>query len=173
MSGLTHLEKQKLERELGMSSGLVLSFSNRTFEEFFREVVRVNIYDTTYDFGSGSKANRMRAFWQNASDHQLLLLFEGLLEGWSEYSGVPLPDSARQILQQVIGKLSGTPVEVTHSQQERVSSIDPILSQKLGARLLEVTAALPQKRGFEFERFLKDLFDVFGTLCPRFLSPYG
>ena len=54
------------------------------------------------------------------------------------------------------------PVEVTHSQQGRVSSIDPILSQKLGARLLEVTAALPQKRGFEFERFLKDLFDAFG-----------
>jgi hypothetical protein len=44
MTSLTHIEKQKLERELGMSSGYVLNFSNRTFEEFFREVVGVEIY---------------------------------------------------------------------------------------------------------------------------------
>ena len=41
MNSLTHIEKQKLERELGMGSGYVLDFSNRTFEEFFREVVGV------------------------------------------------------------------------------------------------------------------------------------
>ena len=63
MSGLTHIEKQKLERELGMAGGYVLSFSNRTFETFFREVVGVHIFDGRFDLGSGSKANRMRRFW--------------------------------------------------------------------------------------------------------------
>lgn len=55
MSSLTHIEKQKLERELGMESGYVLAFSNRTFEEFFREVVGVQIYDSRFDLGSGLK----------------------------------------------------------------------------------------------------------------------
>lgn len=62
MSGLTFIERQKLEREFGMASGYVLNFSNRTFDEFFREIVGVDIYNQRYDKGSGSKANRMRAF---------------------------------------------------------------------------------------------------------------
>ena len=76
MNSLTHIEKHKLERELGMGGGYVLDFSNRTFEEFFREVVSVQIYDSRYDYGSGSKANRMRAFWRLATDNQLIQLFQ-------------------------------------------------------------------------------------------------
>ena len=34
MSDLQAREKRKLERLLGMSSGYVLDFTNRTFEEF-------------------------------------------------------------------------------------------------------------------------------------------
>ncbi len=43
LSSLTYIEKQKLERELRMDGGYVLNFSNRTYEEFFREVVGVQI----------------------------------------------------------------------------------------------------------------------------------
>jgi len=162
MSGLTHIEKQKLESELGMSSGYVLGFSNRTFEEFFREVVKVEIYDPAYDSGSGSKANRMRAFWNKASDDQLRLLLNGLIEGWSVYSSGPMPESARQLLRQLVRRLGGTPEEAPHTQHAKPSSIDPIVSQRFVARLVEVSNASPQKRGFEFERFLKELFDAFG-----------
>jgi hypothetical protein len=41
LSSLTYIEKQKLERELRMEGGYVLNFSNRTFEEFFREVAGI------------------------------------------------------------------------------------------------------------------------------------
>ena len=34
MSDLTNLEKRKLEKLLGMASGYVLNFSNKTFAEF-------------------------------------------------------------------------------------------------------------------------------------------
>ncbi|MDX2453425.1 hypothetical protein [Desulfosarcina sp.] len=98
MINLTHIEKQKLERELGMSSGYVLCFSNRTFEEFFREVVGIEIYESRFDYGSGSKANRMRAFWNKATDDQLRLLFNGLLEGWEIYSEESISQSARELL---------------------------------------------------------------------------
>ncbi len=36
MSDLSSIEKRKLERLLGMGSGYVLNFSDRTFSEFFR-----------------------------------------------------------------------------------------------------------------------------------------
>ena len=162
MSSLTHIEKQKLERELGMESGYVLAFSNRTFEEFFREVVGVQIYDSRFDLGSGSKANRMRAFWQVATDEQLRLLFSGLLEGWDIYSNAPMPDSARILIQQILTKLGGVSVDSNLQQEEDADALEEGISKRLISRLLEVTSLPPQKRGYEFEIFLKELFDAYG-----------
>lgn len=162
MSSLTHIEKQKLERELGMESGYVLAFSNRTFEEFFREVVGVQIYDSRFDLGSGSKANRMRAFWQVATDEQLRLLFSGLLEGWDIYSNAPMPDSARILIQQILTKLGGVSVDSNPQQEDDVDALEEGISKRLISRLLEVTSLPPQKRGYEFEIFLKELFDAYG-----------
>jgi hypothetical protein len=162
MSSLTHIEKQKLERELGMQSGYVLNFSNRTFEEFFREVVGVQIYDSCFDLGSGSKANRMRAFWQVATDEQLRLFFSGLLEGWDIYSNDPMPDSSRTLILQIMTKLGDVSVNSNPQQKDDVGSLDEELSKRLTSRLLEVTSLPPQKRGYEFEKFLKNLFEVYG-----------
>ena len=69
MSSLTINDKQVLEKLFQMSSGgYVLNFSDRTFAEFFKDDVQVDIYDAKYHYASGSKANRMRGFWQAASD---------------------------------------------------------------------------------------------------------
>ena len=64
MSDLTNLDRRKFERLLGMGDGYVLNFSNRTFAEFMTDTVNRNIYDPRYDVNGGSKANRLRAFWQ-------------------------------------------------------------------------------------------------------------
>ena len=51
-----------------MRGGFVLNFSDRTFASFFRDF-RVEIDAAPYREGhSGSKANRMRSFWDQASD---------------------------------------------------------------------------------------------------------
>ena len=161
MSNLTHIEKQKLEREFGMSSGYVLDFSNRTFEEFFREVVGIEIYDTRFDYGSGSKANRMRAFWNKASDDQLRTLFNGILEGWDIYSGEPIPQSARELLLQIINRLGGTNTP-DFKQEDKPTGLSDDTSSKLIARLIQVSSLSPQKRGYEFEVFLNELFNAYG-----------
>jgi len=62
MSDLTGIEKLKLECALDMGGGYVLGFSNRTFGEFFLDFFGIDIWDARYDYASGSKANRMRAF---------------------------------------------------------------------------------------------------------------
>ena len=63
MSDLSNMEKRKFERLLEMGNGYILNFSNRTFEEFVLDSTSRAIYDSRYDYGSGSKANRLRGFW--------------------------------------------------------------------------------------------------------------
>lgn len=162
MSNLTHIEKQKLEQELGMSSGYVLGFSNRTFEEFFREVVGVEIYAPRFDLGSGSKANRMRSFWQNGTDEQLRLMLNGLLEGWDVYSGAAIPQSTRELIVRILKRLGGSSIPDVKQETEQPAGISDDVSRKLVSRLIQVTSLPPQKRGYEFEAFLKELFDAYG-----------
>lgn len=80
MADLTSSEKRKLERLFGMGSGYVLDFSNRTFAEFIEEATGRNIYDTRYDHGSGSKANRLRAFWTIEGNHHVGTVIEALVQ---------------------------------------------------------------------------------------------
>lgn len=163
MSSLSLIEKQKLERELGMSSGYVLGFSNRTFDDFFREVVGISIYDSYYDQASGSKAHRTRSFWRLATDEQVLLFLNGLREGWEIYSDEPIPDSAEKLLKQIIRRLGGHSEPVAQPKDEETQvQIDENISQRIFSQLIELADLAPQVRGFAFERFLKDLFDAYG-----------
>jgi len=100
MSNLTFTEKRKLEQVLGMKTVYVLDFSDRTFAEFVSDATGRNIFDERYNYASGSKANRMRAFWQkedNATVGKLL----GEVLNYSEESG-PLAEVCRLIVARLL-----------------------------------------------------------------------
>ena len=80
MADLTFIEKMKLERLLEMGGGYVLDFSNRTLEAFVLQSVHKNIYDDACNYSSGSKANRIRAFWDHKPNHVVGKLIADLLE---------------------------------------------------------------------------------------------
>lgn len=80
MADLTGPEKRAFERVLAMGGGYVLDFSNRTFSEFVMDSTGRDIYDARYDHGSGSKANRLRGFWQAESPHTVARLMTDLLD---------------------------------------------------------------------------------------------
>lgn len=82
MADLSSIEKLKLEKLFDMGSGYVLDFSNRTFFEFMLENTGIEIYDSKYNYSSGSKANRLRAFWQKEPNHVVGRLLTNLLEYW-------------------------------------------------------------------------------------------
>jgi hypothetical protein len=145
-----------------MDAGYVLDFSNRIFEEFSREVVGVPIYDTRYALGSGSKANRMRAFWQVATDDQLRMCFQGILDGWDIYSRTPITDSARELLRKVVRKSGGHDPVNEEARSDGNATVDSGTSDRLVSELLRITALPPQKRGYAYETFLKDLFNAYG-----------
>jgi hypothetical protein len=86
MSDLTFVERNKLEKLFGMRSGYVLDFSNRTFAELVAESTGKDIYNAKYDYASGSKANRLRAFWDKEPNYIVSKLITDLLEYCEETS---------------------------------------------------------------------------------------
>lgn len=68
MANLNTNEKQVLEKLFQMGGGGVLNFTNRTISEFFVDDIGIDIYNDKYNYASGSKANRMRGFWQIADN---------------------------------------------------------------------------------------------------------
>ncbi|MBT3347537.1 MAG: abortive infection family protein [Thiotrichales bacterium] len=87
MSDLSNMEKRKLERALQMDEGYVLEFSNKTFNEFMNKTLGIEIYEEKYLGHSGSKASRMRAFWDLESNYMVAKAFEALVTDWDEYAG--------------------------------------------------------------------------------------
>lgn len=105
MSDLTVIEKRKLERVLGMESGYVLNFSNRTFAEFFLDGFGIDIYDSKYDYGSGSKANRMRAFWERESNYLVGKVLGLLFEEWAEFRVFGSPETPPEECLRIVRRL--------------------------------------------------------------------
>ena len=89
MSSLTIIEKRRLEDLFGMASGYVLDFTNQTFSEFVEDAVRRDIYDEKYSYASGSKANRLRAFWSQEPDHLTAKLLAALIDYAAELEAKP------------------------------------------------------------------------------------
>lgn len=100
MSDLTAIEKRKLERALRMSNGYVLNFSNRTFADFF-SCFDIDIYHNKYERESGSKANRMRSFWEQESNYLVAKVLSLLLEEWNEFASKEPPEELLKIVQRL------------------------------------------------------------------------
>ncbi len=79
MSEFNYMERRHLEECLQMGGGYVLDFSNRTFQEFVFDAVKLNIDDEAVG-GLGSKANRLRHFMKHQPDHIVGKLISAFVE---------------------------------------------------------------------------------------------
>lgn len=86
MSSLTTADRLDLERLLGMATGYVLGFSNRSFHMFVFENVKLDIDDPKYEAKGTSKANRLRTFWEVESDYTVGKLLVALFAYIEEIS---------------------------------------------------------------------------------------
>jgi len=111
MADLTILEKRQFERLLGMGSGYVLNFSNRTFAEFITDSAARDIYDARYAYGSGSKANLLRGFWKAEHNRTVGKLMGDLLDYAQSECGVQPEDKDLQACRRTVTRLiQDTPV---------------------------------------------------------------
>jgi hypothetical protein len=105
MCNLSNMEKRKFEQLLGMGSGYVLNFSNRTFDEFVEDSTGRNIYDARYSYGSGSKANLLRGFWQVEPNVIVGKLMGDLLDYGVEWSQFPDKDALLEACRRIVTRL--------------------------------------------------------------------
>ena len=85
MSDLTTSEKRKLERLFAMGSGHALDFTHRTLAEFVEEHTGRDVYAENYpQRGSGSKAWKLRAFWEVEPNHLCGKLIAALIDHRAE-----------------------------------------------------------------------------------------
>ncbi|HEV2697155.1 MAG TPA: hypothetical protein VGU90_04115, partial [Terriglobales bacterium] len=167
MSNLTFIEKRKLEQHLGMESGYVLDFSNRTFAAFVLESTGRNIYDPRYNQGSGSKANRLRAFWQKEENPIVGKLMNDMLD-YAEATG-PLQEVCRLI----VGRLlqGGIPPQGSRGRSQAMESSTRQVRSRALTMLKDDFFALAadadrNRAGLALEKLLNELFNVF-ELRPR------
>ena len=107
MSDLTNMEKRSFEKLFGMSSGYVLDFSNRTFEEFVIDSTGLSIFEEKYNQASGSKANRLRAFWSLEPNDVVAKLLRDLLQCVSLNDARPEIQKAYEDCSRAVSRLSG------------------------------------------------------------------
>ncbi|MHC5772114.1 MAG: hypothetical protein ACYTXI_42705, partial [Nostoc sp.] len=116
MSNLSSIERIKLEKYLIMQTGYVLDFSNRTFEDFVLENTELDINETKYTDVGSSKANRLRSFWKQESNHIVGKLLLAFLTYWksknssNDFNQIPednqkLFDECYQISQRLVNDL--------------------------------------------------------------------
>lgn len=168
MSDLTFMEKSKFEKLLGMETGYVLNFSNRSFAEFVRDSTGRNIYDERYSYASGSKANRLRAFWQKEENSVVGKLMCDMLDYQGE-SG-PQQEVCRLIVARLLGRPRGSgKTEAPDTQSSE--SLEEQRRSRVLSRLKDAFLALAievdrNAAGLALEKLLNELFEVFG-LKPR------
>ena len=99
MATLNPVEKRDLEKLFVMGGGYVLDFSNRTFQEFILDSTGLDIDDEQIG-GRGSKANRLRHFWNTQPDH----VVGSLLQHLADYIEIesPLKERCRAIAERLL-----------------------------------------------------------------------
>jgi hypothetical protein len=169
MSNLTNFEQRKFEQLLGMDTGYVLDFTNRSFAEFVLDSTGRDIYDSRYNYGSGSKANRLRAFWQKEENAVVGKLMTDMLDYGGAIGAGALQEACRLIVSRLLHD-SSDPKTQTGSQHPEQSAQQQQRSQAL-RQLKEdffqlATEDDRNRAGLALEKLLNRLFEIF-KLQPR------
>ena len=145
-----------------MGSGYVLDFSNRSFAEFVLDSTGRNIYDQRYDYGSGSKANRLRAFWQREENAVVGKLMGDMLE-YAEATGA-VQEVCRLIVARLLEKSPDSNSPNSSQQKEQSSQQQQrshVLEQLRDEFLRLAGESDRSKAGLALEQLLNRLFEIF------------
>jgi hypothetical protein len=178
MEQLRPVELKLVDELFGMSSGYVLDFNNRTFADFFRREVGIDIYDNAYAINGGSKGKHLRAFLTIAQPRAIARALGALWEyreadrvGRGEAETVA---NAHRRLSAIVERLGGlalptyepiAPAAETKPQAvPRTFRADETALRHLEERFfaLHEMSDEPHARGRHFETLLTDLFNAWG-----------
>jgi hypothetical protein len=163
MTNIRPIDILILDNLFDMSGGYVLNFSNRTFSEFFVGELNIDIDEPLYAKNGTSKARRLKCFLQTVDKATAILTLNAL---WEYREAVRAKFGQEEAVQnahgqflQVIDRISG--IASQEKKPPTAATNRPAILQ-LSTDLLALSSMTPQARGYEFEKFLKKYFDLFG-----------
>jgi hypothetical protein len=118
----------------------------------------------------GSKGRRMRYFLQNAPRPVVVNALNALWEhreAHMERAGEkePMPDIHRKmtaLVQSIGGTWDHEPATAAFASSAPKTKASPEMVAALTSRLMALLSVEPHKRGYDFEKFLKDVFNTYG-----------
>lgn len=166
MSNVRSIDMMFLDDIFDMGGGYVLNFSDRTFAQFFAEELNIDIDDPIYARTGGSKGKRLRCFLQTADKPTVVRTLKALWEyreALRQRSGLAdKVENAHGRLLALINRLEGRSENVPFPSQPPMPAFDRPQLAQLKADLVSLSSLAPQARGYAFEKFLKQLFDMYG-----------
>lgn len=166
MTNIRAIDMLFLDDLFNMGSGYVLSFSDRTFTQFFAEELNIDIDDMVYARNGGSKGKRLRCFLQTVDKPTVVRTLNALWEYRAALrQGLAQPDqveNAQGRLLALINRLEGKAENAPIKEQVPVPAFDRPKLTQLRSELVALSQYAPQARGYAFEAFLKQLFDIYG-----------
>lgn len=95
-----------------MSGGYILDFTNQSFATLFQDAAGIKIYDQKYGLQGGSKANRMRSFWDNEPNITVGKVLQAMLELWRYHNPTKKDhhfDECQRTVARLLGHDTGIP----------------------------------------------------------------
>lgn len=140
-------------------------FSDRTYGTFFREEIGVNIDDPKWSQEGTSKGKRLRYFLRNIDPDTAIKTLKAL---WkyreffrSRESINEEVENAHGRLLEVLARLGDTPEPAKAAPSDKPTYAH-VKYGVIHDALMSLTELPPQQRGYQFEKFLKKLFNAFG-----------
>jgi len=164
MSSLRSIDLSLIDEILrGGEKGYILDFSNRTFGDFFNRELGIDIDAPAYATDGTSKAKRLGCFLKKVDDGTAARALRALWEHREVLRPAGeadrFPRAAAQFAALVARLDGGGPT--APSNVVAAPALDAIEFDRFRMRLLAIRDLPPQQRGYDFEQFLKDLFDAF------------
>ena len=166
MANFKSTEMRFLDSIFKMSEGYVLDFSTPAMDRFFMDELEIDISHEMFCKDGTSKARRVRYLLQNADHPTVIRVLEAL---WNYRQSKREETKAEEDVVHAEGRFlfllesirsPGQHAAVVQNPFAAAAVIDQgAVLDALKQRLYDLRDLPPQKRGYEFEGFLKELFD--------------
>ncbi|WP_373077464.1 restriction endonuclease [Fusobacterium varium] len=168
MANIDYIERECFEELFGMKTGYVLDFSNRTFQEFIYEKINIDVYVKYQGLSKAKILRRIISDYSNITVGKLLLELMRYMQakGMVSDENKVVFKKCAEIGNRLIGKKitikTSNPV-IPSKPTHFVVDYDLLLDELADISKYSDT---PQFRGFQFEKYLRKIFEVY-DLEPR------
>jgi hypothetical protein len=164
VSKISFNDQQYIEKILNMDGGYVLNFTNASFQRFIHHSLNIDIYD---NYSGLSKAKILRRIIVEYDDVRVGKLFLQLLE--YKKSHLIIEDEEKELFfkcVEISNKLMGKSIIPKVNVAPIIQKLNFDFVANYKSYIKVVTNKNAQERGYEFEKYLYNLFEQ-NNLEPR------